>query len=392
MRQKLTKMTIRKASSAEGKTLFIRDTDQLGFGLRVTPKGAKSFVFEYSLPGWRSPRRMTLGRVGDLTLDQARVKARQLREKVAGGIDPLEEREAESRQPTVRDLANRFLAEHAASKSASTQRNYRLLWQQHLLPALGRRKVAQVTWSDISAIHRRMNKTPYMANRMLAVASKSFNLAMKWGWWPREIPNPAQGHDRYSEDSRRGQALTPEQLGAVGQALAQEAADSIPAACLKTVLLTGARPGEILKARWENLEMDDRVLRLPVTKTGPRAVYLGRPAADIVAAQARQSDYLFPGRMSNQPMYDLKAIWRRIKERAELPERMRLYDATRHTFITTALELGLGLDRVKALAGHSVSSDITARYTHYRADRLLEDADWVAVSLDESLVGSHTQS
>lgn len=387
MRLKLTKMLVRKAEPDPQRARYIWDTEQVGFGLRVTKSGVRSYFFEYSLPGWRSPRRMTIGRAPDLTLDQARKKARELREKVMVGIDPLTERAAELAQPTVGDLAERFMREHASLKAASTRRNYGLLWDRHLLPALGDRKVGDVTWSDISDLHRRMKKSPYQANRMLALASKAFGLATQWGWWPRNIPNPARDHHRFTEDRYRGQALTPEQLRAVGLALEEEQDGSIPAACLKTVMLTGARPGEILKATWHDLEMDGRLIRLKVAKTGPRAIYLGEPAAEIVAEQPRLGEYLFPGLDLKGPMYDLKSIWNRVKKRADLPRRIRLYDATRHNFISMALEIGVALDRVKILAGHAVSTDITARYTHYRPDRLLLDADRAARALESAIDG-----
>ncbi len=387
MRCKITKMLVRKVKPDANRVLYIWDAEQVGFGLRVTKTGIRSYFFEYSLPGWRSPRRMTIGRATDLTLDKARVKARDLRERVMVGIDPLEERAEERAQPTVRDLAERFMREHASLKAASTRRNYKMLWDLYLLPAIGRRKVVEVTWADIAELHRRMLTTPYQANRVLALASKAFVLATQWGWWPRDVPNPARDHHRYTEDRQRGQALTPDQLRAVGQALEAETEGSITAACLRTVILTGARPGEILKARWQDLEMDGRLIRLRVAKTGPRSVYLGKSAAEIVEAQPRLGEFVFAGSSPRKPMYDLKAIWYRIKRRAELPERIRLYDATRHTFISTALEIGIALDRVKILAGHAVSSDITARYTHYRPDRLLLDADVVAESLNVALHG-----
>ena len=138
--------------------------------------------------------------------------------------------------------------------------------------------------------------------------------------------------------------------------------------------------------------MDGRLIRLKVAKTGPRAIYLGEPAAEIVAEQPRLGEYLFPGLDLRRPMYDLKSIWNRVKKRAELPSRIRLYDATRHTFISTALEIGVALDRVKILAGHAVSTDITARYTHYRPDRLLLDADRAARALESAIDGEGPMS
>ena len=85
-------------------------------------------------------------------------------------------------------------------------------------------------------------------------------------------------------------------------------------------------------------------------------------------------------------MVDLKAVWTRVKGRAGLEQSVRLYDACRHTFTTWALELGIPLERVKTLIGHS-TGDVTARYTHYRTSILLADADLVSERIDLALKG-----
>ena len=329
---------------------------------------------------------MTLGGHGQLTAAEARREAKKAAGEVAKGRDPQELRKAPREAPTVRDLAARFMAEHAAKRSASTRRNYGILWERHLLPALGSKTVAEVGWADVARLHYKMRATPYMGNRMLSLVSKAWSLAAKWGWWPREIPNPGREHDRHREDQERGSALSEEQLQAVGGALAKE--EGSPADALRLCILSGARPSEVRLLRWEDLEPDGRVVRLPDSKTGSRCLYLGGPAAEIVARQPRLGAYVFPGgdpRKANgrgrfdpdSPQADLKGVWSRVRERAGLDGRVRMYDATRHTFATWAEELGVPRERLRRLVGHSVR-DITSRYTHQRREVLLADADLVA--------------
>jgi integrase len=149
-------------------------------------------------------------------------------------------------------------------------------------------------------------------------------------------------------------------------------------------MLVGCRPKEMRLLKWADLRDDGRRAELAETKTGPRSLYLGKSAADLIASQLRVSEYVFPGRDLARPMFDFKGVWTRVRKRAELDERIRLYDASRHTFTTWALELGVPLERVKTLIGHS-SGDITARYTHYRTSVLLEDADLVAGRINSAL-------
>jgi len=123
------------------------------------------------------------------------------------------------------------------------QRNSRSLFRLYLLPAVGARKVADVRWEDLERIHRELRDRPYQANRFLAAYSKAWALAARWGWWPREMPNPAQGHDQHHEE-RRGQALDMPGLACLGDALRQEHAASMPVAAFTFMLLIGCRPGE----------------------------------------------------------------------------------------------------------------------------------------------------
>jgi integrase len=111
-------------------------------------------------------------------------------------------------------------------------------------------------------------------------------MCARWGWWPREMPNPARGHDRHHEE-RRGQALDMPALGRLGAALNQEPPGSTPAAAFTFMLLTGCRPGEALSSRWAAIDLDTRVWNLPASKVGPRSVYLGRPALDLLRALHR---------------------------------------------------------------------------------------------------------
>ena len=152
-------------------------------------------------------------------------------------------------------------------------------------------------------------------------------------------------------------------------------------------MLVGCRPKEMRTLRWSDLRESGRRAELAESKTGPRSFYLGRPAADLIACQPRIAKYVVPGRKRRQPMVDLKGVWTPVKRRAELEQSVRLYDACRHTFTTWALELGIPLDRVKTLIGHS-TGDVTARYTHYRTSVLLADADLVSVRIDLALKGN----
>jgi hypothetical protein len=176
MTRKITNRLVTSIKSDPARDILVWDTELAGFGLRISRGGVKSYVFQYKV-GRRS-RRITLGKHGRaLTLDAARRLAVARRIAVQAGGDPAAEAAAANAAPTVRDLADRYLAEHASKKSASTRRNAEMLFRHYLIPALGSRRVEAVAWNDLDAIHRRLAKTPYQANRLLSLASKAWALA-----------------------------------------------------------------------------------------------------------------------------------------------------------------------------------------------------------------------
>lgn len=390
--RKLTKQVCDGAVPKRGKVLFLWDAETPGFGLRITPKGVKAFVFQYRNGGNRTVRR-TIGKYGGgLTVKAARRIAETMRLEVRQGGDPARERDERAKARTVRDLIAVFLENHGPKRARNTVRNYRMIFKHHVLPAMGSRLVEEVTWNDVHRLHGRMGeKTPIQANRMLTVLGKLFEYAKRTGDFPRELPNPARGHDPYPESRTRGRALTREELRQLGEALTNE--DGSQAAAVWVVLLTGLRPAEVRLARWEELSEDGRVLRLKQTKTGPRVAYLGNRAAGLVAEQPRLSEWIFPGRLTvENPYGDLRYTWEKVREAAGLPGDTRLYDAGRHTFTTVAQEeLGLPRWRVALLVGH-VSGDgsMTGRYTHAADRSLLNDADRVSDWLWEALTGEST--
>jgi len=237
MREKLSKRTVEAAQPAE-RDVFVWDTELLGFGVKITPKGGRIYVLQYRLKG--RVCRCTIGRHGvDVTVDQARREAQRLRGLVATGKNPAEERSRERMAPTVKELAARYMAEHAIphkkpSSAATDRRNL----DNHVIPQLGRRLVSEVTAVDIARMVRAIAKGetakdekteakrgrriveggPGIANRCLALVSKMFSLAEIWEVVPRGS-NPCVHAEKFAA-RKMERFLSTEELGRLGLALA----------------------------------------------------------------------------------------------------------------------------------------------------------------------------
>jgi len=381
---KLTKRLL-DSLRVDDKDLVFWDTELPGFGVRVLVSGVKSFVVQYRAEG-RS-RRLTIGRYGRLTLEQARKMARMKLGEVDQGQDPAEEKKRGRQAITVKELAKRYLDEHAKAKKkpASAFRDERLL-ERFILPALGSRKIKSITRADVATLHHKIGQdTPIQANRTLAVLSKMLTLAIRWGLYMDE--NPCRHVERFKE-RKRERYLNQDELARLGTALNKALAEGkgSPAAinAIRLLIMTGARLGEVLGLRWEWIDWEHSCARLPESKTGAKVLPLGGPALEILSnlPRAAGNPHVFPGHKFGAPLSDINATWRMVRKAAGL-EGVRLHDL-RHSFASVGAGAGVSLPVLGSLLGHSEPST-TQRYAHLADDPRQKAADKIAGLVAEAM-------
>jgi integrase len=245
-----------------GNKVYFDDT-VAGYGVRVTERDARSYVFGYKTRAGRK-RMLTIGDIGNWRAAAAREAARAHKRIVQQGGDPLGEIEALRDAPAVGGLCDRFLAEHVSRKRASTARSYKAMLDLHVRPALGALKVEAVTFADCDRLHRAVTGGGgrYAANRVVAVLSKMFNLAVRWGL---RSDNPAKGIERNAETKRK-RYMSGEELTRLTAALAAHV-DAQTVDIIRLLMLTGCRRGEALAARWADLDLDAGVWTKPGSTT-----------------------------------------------------------------------------------------------------------------------------
>ena len=345
------------------------DSDLTGFGVRCRATGACHYFLKYRAKGRQ--RWITIGRHGaPWTPHTARQEGRRLLGEVAAGRDPAATRDRDNAAPTVRDLAHRFLQEHVqAKRKPSTAREYRRLLNKVILPSLGNRRATEVERSDIAQLHHKMGKTPYQANRVLALLSKLFNWAELHGYRP-DGSNPCRHVERYREKNRE-RFLSDAELAKLGEVLLitelEHSSSPFVIAAVRLLLFTGARLGEILELRWENVDMERAILRLSDSKTGPKVLYLNAPTLEVLSTVPRVegNPFVICGERKGAHLVNLEKPWRRIRVAANL-ENVRLHDL-RHSFASVGAAGGLSLPMIGKLLGHTQAAT-TERYAHLSAD------------------------
>jgi integrase len=389
MRGKITKRSVDALkAAADGAEAVLWDTELKGFGARVQRGGAKSYVLHYRAGGGRGAplRKLTIGRHGSpWTPETARKEAKTLLGMIEDGADPAADKIARREAPTIAELAERFLAEHAdAKRKGSTAAEYRRLLEKIILPELGRRKAADVTRADITKLHHANRAAPYQANRVLAVLSKMFNLAERWGLRP-DGSNPCRHVEKFGE-RKRERMLSPAELARLGDALAAHDGSPYAVAAVKLLVFTGARLGEVLGLRWEWIDFERGEARLPDSKTGAKTLHLPPPALAVLTELPRLdgNPYVIAGANPGAALVNLQKPWRAMRRPAGLDD-VRLHDL-RHAFASVAASSGMGLPIIGKMLGHSQPAT-TARYAHLASDPVKAAAAAVADKIAAAMAG-----
>ncbi len=370
---KITKTFVDSASgpaSESGKNqVFYWDDALKGFGIRVTANGVKSYVVSYRNSAGQ-PKRITLGKHGKLTPDQARKLAQTKLADVAYGRDPAVEMKNAREAPTMKDLCDDYIKLHAEPyKRPSSVRDDKRTINKVIIPKFGTEKVSRVARRDIEELILSFKKKKATANRVRALLSKMFNLAIQWNW---RTDNPVKGVMKFPEE-KRTRWLSLDELERLNEALS--GTDNTRAAnAVRLLILTGARRGEVFNANWDQFDLSRGTWTKPSHLTKQKrteTIPLSSPALlllnELAEARDKKCPFVFPGDAKGKPLNDIKKFWRDICAEAKL-EDVRLHDL-RHTFASHLASGGLSLSIIGKLLGHTQAST-TLRYAHLADESL----------------------
>ena len=417
---KLTRRNIAALEPVEKSTIFY-DTDLKGFGLKVQPSGARSWLVEYR-PGAGgrgvAKKRMVIGKSSELlSPETAREMAKTILARVHVGANPAAQRSEERSSATIKVLAEKFLELHVETKrKPRTAELYRQIIDTHIVPHLGSMRAVTVTRADVSEMHAKVSKPKdgkggrYVANRSVAILSAIFGWADGANLVPEEF-NPTRRVERFGEQSRE-RYLTGVELERLGDVLRRAETDGLDwdvdetkpgskhvpkkrltvipvhvTAAIRLLMFTGCRLREILNLEWRDVDLERGLLFLPDSKTGKKTVVLASPALTILDGLPRVGRYVIAGETAGQedeaPRADLKRPWAAIKRAAEL-EGLRLHDL-RHTFASIGVGGGLGLPIIGGLLGHA-DVKTTQKYAHLDADPARVAANVIAGKINSAMV------
>jgi integrase len=408
---KLTKTVVENLPRRTS-TYITFDSELPGFGCRITPAGARSWVVEYRPgDGGRrvNKRRVTLGSVATLLPDRARKAAKDVLARARLGEDIAGQRSARRQALTVAELSTRFMMEEIRpTRKPGTAALYDLYFRRHVQPELGAKLAREVNRTELVQLHRKIGKAaPVTANRVLTLLSAMLSWAIRVGELSEGL-NPAKGISRFKEHAKE-RFLSGEELARLGDVLREAETVGLPwdpsgskafakhspgpehrltklplhvTAAIRLLLFTGCRLREILQLKWAHVDFERGMLFLPDSKTGRKPVVLAAPAVAVLQELSRIGDYVIAGNDMKRPRHDLQRPWRAITARASL-NGLRIHDL-RHSFAATGAGSGFSLPIIGKLLGHR-NLETTNRYAHLAASPLKVAADHIANDLAQAM-------
>ena len=339
-----------------------------GLAVRIRETGARSWVVVRKTNG--RTMRKTLGPVDALTAAQARALASVWVGGDAAAMEP----------PRVDAFGETFLADWAPRWKPMTRQSNADCVRGRIVPGLGAVRIDLVTPQDVTDWLADMRVSEATRNRALAILSGMMRHAEALGH-RKAGSNPCKGMRRRKAQFK-ARYLTEAEYCRLGSALRDaDIRDPITAAAIRFLALTGARRGEAEGLTWAMLFRDRAVL--PDSKTGPRAIWLGKAARKVLAGVPRTSSPLvFPGAKGKRLGHRLSKAWAQVRQDARL-KRLRLHDL-RHGFASVAVTHGEPLRTVGGLLGHA-DQMTTEAYAHLAQQTIAAAAERVGQHLDRTL-------
>ncbi len=384
-----------------GKDVTHWDDALKGFGLRVQSSGAAAYIIMYRTHESRL-RKLTIGRADTQTPDEARSEARQRLAEAQRGGDPAGDKAAARRAMTVAELCDWHLKEAAGWVKPKTLVMDKSRIECHVKPLLGRLTVTNLTTADVARMQtdiaagatakgKRKGRGGNArggkgaAARTVSMLATIIERARRHGLIKENVARDVQKYP----SQKRTRFLSLEEMKTLGEtmrALEENEDNKTGIAAVRALVLTGCRRNEILSLPWAWIDARSRCIRFGDTKTGAQIRPIGRTALDYLISQKRRADcpWVFPADMGDGYFIGLPRVFARLCKRAGFTD-VTLH-TLRHSFASTAAELGYSELTIAGLLGHSLSG-ITARYAHVPDSALLSAADRVSARITAALDG-----
>ncbi|MDF1537220.1 MAG: tyrosine-type recombinase/integrase [bacterium] len=378
------RFTVKKLDSLPSSVTGSKDYGEPGgFKVRVYPGGRKVFYYVYTIEGktyW-----FKIGDYGDISLSDARserddLSAQVARAKLGKCLHPVAAREAQKvkkrGEPTLADLAGEYMTRWAKVHKKTWMEDERILGKD-VLPRWGKRLAKDITRRDVRLLLEDIGERgPVMSNRTLALLSRMFRFGLERDAIPAD---PTQLIKRIYKEKSKERYLTSDEVKIFWRELEETPRISEQVKdCLRLILLTGQRSGEVVGMRREEIDGDWWNIPGDRTKSGrPHRVYLIDPALQVVNSQKKGVPFVFPSPVQEEdkPLQHLttRSLSRALIRADNLSlDKFAPHDL-RRTLATGLAELGVSNYTIGQILNHSERT-VTHIYDRYGHDKEKREA------------------
>lgn len=314
-----------------------------------------------------------IGRTSDITLAEARKKAKTLKSEINLGADPRAEAKARKEVPTFDQLWEQYES-YAKPRLRSFDR-YEQLYRIRIKGKFGKMRLNQISRHMVQLFHTELlaeGLAPATCDHHLKLMKHMFNLAHDWSLF--DGPNPVSRAKMANADNKVEHYLDHAELERLLTVLRTD--ENRPVCLIAMYLLsTGARLNEALSAKWCNVDIDNRVWRIPASNSKSkhiRSVPLNDSALDVLKQldTKGQFEYLFINKQTGQPYTTIMKVWTRLRNKAGLPH-LRAHDL-RHNFSSMLVSSGRTLYELQRILGHA--NPVTSQRYGHISSAALQDA------------------
>lgn len=354
----------------------VKVADGGGLYLLVNPTGSKLWRWKYRIRG--REKLLALGAYPDVSLSDARAACAIARRKLAQGIDPSAERKEvktarakaiQQASDTFESVAKEWMARQDVSDSTAAKTRWIL--ESFLFPEIGKRPIVEISPRELLAVLRKVEASGKLetARRAKVKVGQVFRYAVLEGKAESDPTASLRGALKTPKAKHHAAITDPMQMGALLRAIHGFSGQPVTLAALKLSPLVFVRPGELRRAEWSEIDLDEAVWRIPGEKMKMKAAHLVPLSPQAVAILrdlhplTGSGRYVFPGlRSASRPMSEntITAALRRLGYSGD--------EMTAHGFRSMAAtrlnEMGWNPDAIERQLAHAESNKVREAYTH----------------------------
>ena len=363
------------------------DKELPGLIIIVTPLSQGGTYFLRYKNGNGKTSYIKIARTNEMTLADARKKAKLLKLEISNGADPSNEKRVQKAVPTLAAFYEQHYKPYAAVHKRSASSDHQI-YTCRLESRFGHLRLNQFTKTMIIGFHNELRESGLAGatcDHYVKFLRHAFNLAIDWDMLKE---NPASGVKLFNLDNKVEHYLSETELQTLMTVLQTGA--NRPVCMISMFLLsTGARMNEVLSAKWCQINRETRTWKIPALNSKSkkvRSVPLNDSALDIISQLDTEAEfeYLFVNRVTGNPYTNIHKAWGKIRDQAGLPQ-LRIHDL-RHQYASFLVNSGRTLYEVQQILGHSTSK-VTERYSHLSSATLQAAANSASVMINAAMGG-----